>query len=437
MTDNPKNLTSSENKEEFEINIASEGNIKAITLGCRLNLYETEAMKKAARGINTPVILVNTCAVTAEAVRQAKQAIRKAKRENPDAQILVSGCAAQIDPASFAEMDEVAKVIGNSQKADEKTYLNLFHDDEKIVVDDIMSIKETAGHLIDGIEGRTRAYIQVQNGCDHRCTFCVIPFGRGNSRSVPATEIVRVINRLVDKGIKEVVLSGVDLTAWGADLPGAPNLGNLVDRIFRLCPDLPRLRLSSIDAVEIDDTLFRHFAENPRLMPHLHLSLQHGNNLILKRMKRRHNREQSIEITARLKAVRPEIAFGADIIAGFPTEDESHFADSLSLIDEAQLSFVHVFPYSPRPMTPAAKMPQHPRGLIKERAKILREYAGLALQKLLNSEVGKVQQVLLENNNQGRLDNFTRVKVPHDTAGEIINARIIGVDGEFLLGEMV
>ena len=431
MTDNAKN------KEDFEINIAQEGNIKAITLGCRLNLYETEAMKKAARGINQPVILVNTCAVTAEAVRQAKQAIRKAKRDNPDAEILVSGCAAQIDPNSFADMSEVSKVIGNSQKADEKTYLDLFKTDERIVVDDIMSIKETAGHLIDGIEGRTRAYIQVQNGCDHRCTFCVIPYGRGNSRSVPATEIVQVVNRLVDKGIKEVVLSGVDLTAWGADLPGSPNLGNLVERIFRLCPDLPRLRLSSIDAVEIDDTLFRHFAENPRLMPHLHLSLQHGSNLILKRMKRRHNREQAIEITSRLKAVRPEMAFGADIIAGFPTEDESHFAESLSLIDEAQLSFVHVFPYSPRPMTPAAKMPQHPRALIKERARILRDHAAASLQKLLNAEIGTVQTILLENNNQGRLDNFTRVKINHNAAGDIVNARIISVDGEFLVGNQI
>jgi len=352
---------------------AGAGSVKAITFGCRLNLYESEAMKKAARLSNeSEIILVNTCAVTAEAVRQAKQAIRKARRENPNAAIIVSGCAAQIDPDSFAQMPEVSKVIGNDEKVKPQTYLSLMQNDAKVLVNDIASVKETAGHLIDGLEGRTRAYVQVQNGCDHRCTFCVIPFGRGNSRSVPATEVINVINGLVDKGVKEVVLSGVDLTAWGADIPGRPNLGNLLQRIFKLCPDLPRLRLSSIDAVEIDDTMFRLFVNEPRLMPHLHLSLQHGNDLILKRMKRRHLRAAAIDLTSRLKAERPEIAFGADIIAGFPTENDAHFADSLSLIDEAQLSFVHVFPYSPRPNTPAQKMPQLHRSIIKERAAALR-----------------------------------------------------------------
>ncbi|MBN8649550.1 MAG: radical SAM protein, partial [Caulobacterales bacterium] len=276
---------------EHDINSANPtqskyGNIRAISLGCRLNTYETEAMKLAARSINEEIVLINTCAVTSEAVRQAKQTIRRAKRDNPNAKIIVSGCAAQIDPQSFADMDEVEKVIGNNEKTKPETYQGLLLNDERIIVDDILSVKETASHLIDGIEGRTRAYIQVQNGCDHRCTFCIIPYGRGNSRSVPTAEVVRTINRLVDNGVKEVVLSGVDLTSWGADLPASPNLGNLVDRIFKLCPDLVRLRLSSIDAIEIDENLFRNFAQNPRLMPHLHLSLQHGNDLILKRMKR-------------------------------------------------------------------------------------------------------------------------------------------------------
>lgn len=410
------------------------GNIKAITMGCRLNTYETEAMKLAARTINQEIILVNTCAVTAEAVRQAKQAIRKAKRENPDAKIIVSGCAAQIDPQSFAQMDEVEKVIGNSEKTKPETYQGLLLNDERMLVDDILSVKETAGHLIDGVEGRTRAYIQVQNGCDHRCTFCVIPFGRGNSRSVPATQIIDVINNLVAKNVKEVVLSGVDLTAWGADLPGKPSLGNLVDRIFKLCPDLMRLRLSSIDAVEIDDVLFRAFAENPRLMPHLHLSLQHGDDLILKRMKRRHLRKDAIELVEKLKKVRPEIVFGADIIAGFPTETEDHFNQSLSLIDEAQLSFVHVFPYSPRPMTPAQKMPQHSRSLIKARAAILRNKGEIALNKLLQKQLGSNQEILMEKNGFGRLQNFARVKIDAP-AGQIIRADLFSIEKDYILGK--
>jgi threonylcarbamoyladenosine tRNA methylthiotransferase MtaB len=411
------------------------GNIRAITMGCRLNTYETEAMKLAARSVNEEIILVNTCAVTSEAVRQAKQAIRRAKRDNPQAKIIVSGCAAQIDPQAFADMEEVEKVIGNSEKTKPETYQGLFLNDARIIVDDILSVKETASHLIDGVEGRTRAYIQVQNGCDHRCTFCVIPFGRGNSRSVPASEVVRTINRLVDNGIKEVVLSGVDLTSWGGDLPGVPNLGNLVDRIFKLCPDLQRLRLSSIDAIEIDENLFRNFAENPRLMPHLHLSLQHGNDLILKRMKRRHLRIDAIELIARLKSVRPEMVFGADIIAGFPTETDEQFQDSLSLLDDAQISFAHIFPYSPRPMTPAAKMPQVARNIIKERAKILRHKGEERLFKLLNSQIGTIQNVLMENNGIGRLDNFARVKIPNQKSGEIIRAQIIKIDGDILIGK--
>lgn len=412
--------------------------IRAITMGCRLNLYESEAMKKAAQSADADnIILINTCAVTSEAVRQAKQAIRRARRENPEAAIIVSGCAAQIEPETFAAMAEVDKIIGNHDKGKPETYKGLMARSERVIVNDIMSIKETANHLIDGLEGRTRAYIQVQNGCDHRCTFCVIPYGRGNSRSVAATEIIATINNLTENGVNEIVLSGVDMTSWGADLPGQPNLGNLIERIFKLCPDLTRLRLSSIDAVEIDETLFRLFAEEERLMPHLHLSLQHGNDMILKRMKRRHLRHHAIELAARLKRARPNIAFGADIIAGFPTESEEFFADSVSLIDEAELSFVHVFPYSPRPNTPAAKMPQLDRALIKDRAKRLRLKGDEALQKLLNSQIGTEQNILIENNNFGRLDNFARVRIDTNkynaTPSTIIKAKLIGIEKDFLL----
>lgn len=422
-----------ENNEENSIVENNFGNIKTITHGCRLNLYETEAMKHAASGINdTPIVLINTCAVTKEAVRQAKQSIRRAKRENPDAQIIVSGCAAQIDPDSFAKMPEVARIVGNSQKADPKTYEGLLRNEERVLVDDIFSIKETAGHLIDGLEGRTRAYIQIQNGCNHRCTFCVIPYGRGNSRSVGAGEIVSMINRLCDKGVLEIVLSGVDLTSWGEDLPGRPNLGNLIQRILKLCPDLKRLRLSSIDAVEIDDILFKILVNDERLMPHLHLSLQHGSDLILKRMKRRHLRADAIALTQKLKNERPEIAFGADLIAGFPTETEEHFQDSVSLIDEAQISYAHIFPYSPRPFTPAAKMPQHPRSLIKARAAILREKGNQAHLKLLGDMIGTHQTILVENNNIGRLNNFARVRIENKEAGQIISATIKGIEGDIL-----
>lgn len=422
-----------ENTEENAIVENNFGNIKTITHGCRLNLYETEAMKQAASGINdTPIVLINTCAVTKEAVRQAKQSIRRAKRENPEAQIIVSGCAAQIDPDSFAKMPEISRIIGNSLKSDPKTYEGLLRNEERIIVDDIFSITETAGHLIDGLEGRTRAYIQVQNGCNHRCTFCVIPYGRGNSRSVAAGEIVRMINRLCENGVMEIVLSGVDLTSWGEDLPSQPNLGNLVERILKLCPDLKRLRISSIDAVEIDDTLFRLLTENEKLMPHLHLSLQHGNDLILKRMKRRHLRAEAIALTQKLKSARPEITFGADLIAGFPTETEAHFQESVSLIDEAQISYAHIFPYSPRPFTPAAKMPQHPRTLIKERAAILREKGNSALKQLLQSLIGTHQRILVENNNIGRLDNFARVRVENMEAGQLIEATIKGIEGDIL-----
>lgn len=412
--------------------------IKTITLGCRLNFHETEAMKKAASAIkDEELILVNTCAVTAEAVRQAKQAIRRARRENPNAKIIVSGCAAQIEPETFANMPEIDKIIGNSEKANPQTYIRLGQTNERVIVDDIMSVKETAGHLIDGIEGRTRAYLQVQNGCDHRCTFCIIPFGRGNSRSVSAGEIVNSINHIVKNGGKEIVLSGVDLTAWGKDLPGSPNLGNLVTRILKLCPDLPRLRLSSIDAVEIDEVLFDVFAHDKRLMPHLHLSLQHGADMILKRMKRRHLRNDAIELCQRLRAARPEIAFGADIIAGFPTETDAHFEESLSLIDECGLSFIHVFPFSPRLGTPAHKMPQLPKALIKERAKALRAKAENAHLKLLDRQIGTIQNVLMEKDNLGRLGNFAPIKINGAEAGTIIRTKIIGRTENALIGDLL
>ncbi|MBU0642374.1 MAG: tRNA (N(6)-L-threonylcarbamoyladenosine(37)-C(2))-methylthiotransferase MtaB, partial [Alphaproteobacteria bacterium] len=329
------------------------------TLGCRLNAYETEAMKDLAAkaGIENAVV-VNTCAVTAEAVRKARQEIRKLRRDNPDAKIIVTGCAAQTEPETFTKMAEVDLVIGNTEKMQPETWSRMGPDfigqTERVQVDDIMSVTETAGHLIDGFGTRSRAYVQVQNGCDHRCTFCIIPYGRGNSRSVPAGVVVDQIKRLVDKGYNEVVLTGVDLTSWGADLPAEPHLGDLVMRILKLVPDLPRLRISSIDSIEADEMLMQAIATEPRLMPHLHLSLQHGDDLILKRMARRHLRDDAIRFCEEARKLRPDMTFGADIIAGFPTETEAHFENSLKLVSECDLTWLHVFPYSPRPGTPAA-----------------------------------------------------------------------------------
>ena len=325
-------------------------------------------------------VIINTCAVTSEAVRGARQAIRRAAKENPGAPILVTGCAAQIDPGAFAAMPEVTRVIGNHEKMQAETWQppDLLGGAEKVRVNDIMGVRETAAHLIDGMDGRARAYVQVQNGCDHRCTFCIIPYGRGNSRSVPAGEVVAQVRRLVETGHYEVVLTGVDLTSWGADLPGAPQLGNLVQRILKLVPELRQLRISSIDAIEMDEALIAALGE-ARVAPYLHLSLQHGDDLILKRMKRRHGRDQAIQLTQRLRAVRPDIALGADIIAGFPTETEAHFESSVRLVEECGLSFLHVFPYSPRPGTPAAKMPQVAKPLIRERAARLRAFGEAAL----------------------------------------------------------
>ncbi len=402
------------------------------TLGCRLNAYETEAMKdlSAAAGL-TNAVIVNTCAVTAEAVRKAKQEIRRLSRENPGATIIVTGCAAQTEPETFAEMPEVTRVIGNHEKMQAATWAALGAPDligvtEKVQVDDIMSVRETAGHLIDGF-GRHRAYVQVQNGCDHRCTFCIIPFGRGNSRSVPAGVVVEQIKRLVDKGFNEVVLTGVDLTSWGADLPGLPRLGDLVMRILRLVPDLPRLRISSIDSIEVDDALMQAIATEPRLMPHLHLSLQAGDDMILKRMKRRHLRDDAIRFCEDARRLRPDMVFGADLIAGFPTETEAMFENSLKLVRDCNLTFLHVFPYSARNGTPAARMPQVRGPDIKARAARLRGLGDQVLAQHLAAQVGQDHAILVEGARLGRTEQYTEVTFATDQPeGQITRAKIAG-----------
>lgn len=411
------------------------------TLGCRLNAYETEAMKDLAHkaGVEN-VFVINTCAVTAEAVRKSKQEIRKHKRQFPEKQIIVTGCAAQIDPENFSEMEEVSAVIGNSEKLSQATWHNLssgfIGETERVQVDDIMSVTETAEHLIDGFGTRSRAYVQVQNGCDHRCTFCIIPFGRGNSRSVPAGVVVDQIKRLVDKGYNEVVLTGVDLTSWGADLPASPKLGDLVMRILKLVPDLNRLRISSIDSIEVDENLMQAIATERRLMPHLHLSLQHGDDLILKRMKRRHLRDDAIKFCEDARKLRPEIIFGADIIAGFPTETDAHFQNSIKLVDECDLTWLHVFPYSAREGTPAARMPAVDGKLIKTRAAILREKGNTKVKEHLINQVGKEHAVLMENENLGRSEQFTEIlfETPQ-IDGRIITARVTGVSDDKLIAE--
>jgi len=409
------------------------------TLGCRLNAYETEAMKEMSReaGLENAVI-VNTCAVTAEAVRKARQEIRRLRRENPEARVIVTGCAAQTEPDTFAAMDEVDAVIGNTEKMQPDTWAGLATDfvgeTEKVRVDDIMSVTETAGHLIDGFGTRSRAYVQVQNGCDHRCTFCIIPYGRGNSRSVAAGVVVDQIKRLVARGYNEVVLTGVDLTSWGADLPSQPKLGDLVMRILKLVPDLPRLRISSIDSIEVDENLMQAIATEPRLMPHLHLSLQHGDDLILKRMKRRHLRDDAIRFVEDASRLRPEMTFGADIIAGFPTETEAQFDNSLKLVEECDLTWLHVFPYSPRPGTPAARMPQVDGKAIKARAARLRDAGARRVSRHLEAQVGRAHRVLMENPHMGRTEQFTEVAFDAaQTEGEIVDVTIAGRTGDRLV----
>ncbi|KPA20413.1 Threonylcarbamoyladenosine tRNA methylthiotransferase MtaB [Shimia sp. SK013] len=413
---------------------------KFATLGCRLNSYESEAMKDMAQtaGLENAVI-VNTCAVTAEAVRKSRQEIRRLRRENPDANIIVTGCAAQTEPATFAAMGEVDKVIGNNEKMNPATWQGMaadfIGDTEKVMVDDIMSVTETAGHLIDGFGTRSRAYVQVQNGCDHRCTFCIIPYGRGNSRSVPAGVVVDQIKRLVDKGFNEVVLTGVDLTSWGADLPAAPKLGDLVMRILKLVPDLPRLRISSIDSIEVDENLMMAIATESRLMPHLHLSLQHGDDLILKRMKRRHLRDDAIRFCEEAKKLRPDMTYGADIIAGFPTETEAHFENSMKLVDDCDLTWLHVFPYSKREGTPAAKIPTQVNGaIIKERAARLREAGQAQVARHLQGQLGKTHHILMENPHMGRTEQFTEVAFDAaQTEGAIVTAPILDLRGSQLV----
>ena len=411
---------------------------KFTSLGCRLNAYETEAMKELTAQVGLEgAVIINTCAVTAEAVRKSRQEIRKLRRENPDARIIVTGCAAQTEPQTFAAMDEVDSVVGNTEKMQLSTWQGMAVDfigtTEKVQVDNIMSVTETAGHLIDGFGTRSRAYVQVQNGCDHRCTFCIIPFGRGNSRSVPAGVVIDQIKRLVDKGYNEVVLTGVDLTSWGADLPVQPKLGDLVMRILKLVPDLPRLRISSIDSIEVDDNLMQAIATEPRLMPHLHLSLQAGDNMVLKRMKRRHMREDAIAFCQQAKLLRPDMTYGADIIAGFPTETEEMFENSLKLVEDCALTWLHVFPYSVRNGTPAARMPQVAGQDIKRRAAALRAAGARQVSKHLAAQQGATHRILMESPRMGRTEQFTEVSLSSDRPqGEIITAQITGVLGETL-----
>ncbi|WP_273508263.1 tRNA (N(6)-L-threonylcarbamoyladenosine(37)-C(2))-methylthiotransferase MtaB [Planktotalea frisia] len=408
---------------------------KFTTLGCRLNAYETEAMKElsAEAGLQNAVV-VNTCAVTAEAVRKARQEIRKLRRENPSARLIVTGCAAQTEPETFTAMDEVDAVIGNTEKMQGSTWQGLAADfigeTEAVQVDDIMSVTETAGHLIDGFGTRSRAYVQVQNGCDHRCTFCIIPYGRGNSRSVPAGVVVEQIKRLVGKGYNEVVLTGVDLTSWGADLPAEPKLGDLVMRILKLVPDLPRLRISSIDSIEVDENLMQAIATEPRLMPHLHLSLQAGDDMILKRMKRRHLRDDAIAFCEEAKRLRPDMTYGADIIAGFPTETDAMFENSLKLVEDCDLTWLHVFPFSARIGTPAAKMPAVDGRLIKTRAAQLRAAGERKVTAHLAQQIGKTHHILMENPTMGRTEQFTEVSfAAEQVEGQIVTAPILGQTG--------
>ena len=404
--------------------------IDVVTFGCRLNAYESEVIRHtaAATGLDDAVV-VNTCAVTAEAVRQARQTIRRIRRERPTARVVVTGCAAQTEPELFAGMTEVDHVVGNTEKLDAR----LWRANEKIAVSDIMAVRKMRPHAINAIEGRARAFVQVQNGCDHRCTFCIIPFGRGNSRSLPADEVVRQVRRLVDNGYCEIVLTGVDITSYGADL-GAPRLGALVKQILRDVPELARLRLSSIDSVEADRDLLDALANEQRLMPHLHLSLQAGDDLILKRMKRRHLRSDAVAFCDQVRRLRPDVVFGADVIAGFPTETEEMFMHSLDLVDECGLTQLHVFPFSPRPGTPAARMPQLDRALIKDRARRLREKGEVALRRRLDREIGKRRRVLTESGSIGHTEQFMPVRFSEAAApGVLLDVTMTGHDGRQLL----
>jgi len=466
--------------------------VEVLNFGCRLNAYESQVMKNHAEAAGmVDTILVNTCAVTKEAERQARQAIRRAKRQHPHAQIIVSGCSAQIDPTRYAEMPEVSKVLGNEEKLKVESYssvvsrqssvvsdeegqhkeaeqedarrseattsdqvgaqparrqepealsANSANNNPKILVNDIMSITETAAHLVSGMDDHTRAFVQVQNGCNHRCTFCIIPYGRGNSRSVPLGEVVAQVRTLVENGVKEVVITGVDISDYGKDLPGQPSLGQLLRRLLALVPDLPRLRISSIDAVEVDDDFYRLLAEEPRVMPHLHVSLQAGDNMILKRMKRRHLREDAIAFAQKVRAVRPDMVFGADIITGFPTETEEMFQNTLALVEEMNLTYLHVFPYSERPGTPAARMPQVAPAIRKERAARLRALGEAQVEKFLRSRIGKPVTALVEKNGEGRCEHYAPVRFDDGSVypeGSLITARITGMEQGYLQAEQI
>jgi len=422
----------------FPPSLVSPEGVDVVTFGCRLNAYESEVIRtRAAEDGLSDAVVFNTCAVTGEAVRQARQAIRKARRERPGARLIVTGCAAQIDPQAFADMAEVDLVLGNAEKSQAGAYAPSPPEAPRVRVNDIMSVRETAGHLVDGLKDRARAYVEVQNGCDHRCTFCVIPYGRGNSRSAPAGEVVEQVRRLAAQGFQEVVLTGVDVTSWGADLPGQPTLGQLVARILKLVPELPRLRLSSIDAAEIDADLLRALAEEPRLMPYLHLSLQAGDDLILKRMKRRHSRADALRLVAQVRAVRADTTFGADLIAGFPTESDEAFENTLRLVEEAGLAFLHVFPFSPRPGTPAARMPQLPKAVVKARAARLRDAGEAALARHLEAQSGRTLSGLVERQGVARAEDFTEVAFEGAAEpGTVVALKVVGHDGKRALARL-
>jgi threonylcarbamoyladenosine tRNA methylthiotransferase MtaB len=413
--------------------------IEVISMGCRLNLAESNALAEQLAD-QDDVIIVNSCAVTNEAVRQTRQAIRQARKRRPDARIMVTGCAAQVEPDTFRNMPEVSAIFGNAEKQDPVLLSQIVRQpDRPVVVSDIMTLQQTAPHLVTAYSGKTRAFVEVQNGCDHRCTFCIIPFGRGNSRSVPAGSVVEHIRMLVEKGFKEVVLTGVDVTSYGPDLPGKDNLGLLVERILKLVPDLERLRLSSIDGVEIDERLFALLTGEPRLMPHVHLSLQAGDNMILKRMKRRHSREMAIDLVARMKKLRPEIAIGADIIAGFPTEDDAMFENSLDLVRQCQIVHGHIFPYSPKLGTPAAKMPQVPAAHIKARAKALRDAVAAERSGWLDTLTGSVQKIAVERGGRaGHAENFAYVGLDRPMPeGSIVSAQVMGIKDSMLQAKVI
>ena len=415
---------------------------QVITLGCRLNTYESKVIQDLASQAGVAnTVFINTCAVTAEAERQARQTIRKIHRANPSTQIVVTGCSAQINPSQYQQMPEVSKVIGNEEKMQLNTYMNL-HSADKVVVSDIMEVKETAAHLVSGFDGKARAFVQVQNGCDHRCTFCTIPYGRGNSRSVAIGEIVAQIRNLLENSYQEIVFTGVDITAYGADLPGQPTLGQMIRRVLALIPELKRLRLSSLDPVEIDEDLWRLIGDEPKLMPHLHLSLQAGDNMILKRMKRRHLREDAIAFSNRAKMLRPDVVFGADLIAGFPTETNEMFENSRRIVDECDLTYLHVFPYSPRPGTPAARMPQLSGGIIKERARQLREEGDVAQKRTFGRFIGLIVNVLVVESEdgiiKGKTDHFAPIQIPGSASiASVIPVKIVENTNQHLLGQLL